>query len=80
VAKGLSLEQFKDILDTEAQKRCREQENTIKNLIGQNKRLIELVKDKEKELVQMQNRCYAMTRGAICIFCNCKDSCQVRNK
>jgi DNA-binding transcriptional MerR regulator len=78
LSKGMSLEQLKEQLEGNAQKRCAEQEKTIKNLIEQNKRMVDLIKDKETEIRQLQNRCYAISRGVLCVFCNIKHKCNAK--
>lgn len=75
MAKGLSLEQFKEKLDTDAQKRCIAQEKTIKELNAQVEQYKGLLKDRDKMIETLQNRCFAQTRGVICFFCGYKNTC-----
>ena len=79
MAKGISLEEFKSKLDTDAQSRCLNQEKTVKELYKQKEKLIELLKDKEVEITQLQNRCRTLSNGALCIFCGSKNTCKAKN-
>jgi hypothetical protein len=72
-AKGLSLEQLKSELETDAQKRCIAQENTIKDLH-------ETIKKQEKLIIQLENRCFVYTRGLACLFCSERNTCKARNR
>lgn len=71
MAKGINLEEFKNQLDTDAQKRCAAQEETIRNLIKQNK-------EQNIEINQLQNRCWALTRGVMCLVCRARDRCKAK--
>lgn len=75
-SKSISLEEFREKLDTDAQRRCKEQEKTIRDLIAQNKQLYELLKDRQKDIQALQNRCYSYSRGLICLFCGMRNSCR----
>lgn len=56
MGKGINLEEFRNQLDTDAQKRCLAQEKTIKELNSQLSQLKGLLKDRDKLIVQLQNR------------------------
>ena len=71
----LSLEAFRTSLDSEAQQRCKAQEATIKNLHGQVKQLRELLTDREEDLRVLANRCWALSRGSLCLFCGMRGHC-----
>lgn len=75
MAKGISLEQFKNQLDTDAQKRCLVQEKTIRELSSQVKSLNELLKDRDNLTTVLQNRCFALGGRVLCLFCGCKNTC-----
>lgn len=79
MAKGINLEEFKNQLDTDAQKRCIAQEKTIKDLHEVIKNNNQIIKQQETLIMQLQNRCYAQTRGILCIFCGVKNKCEARN-
>jgi DNA-binding transcriptional MerR regulator len=78
LSKGMSLEQLKDQLEGDAQKRCAEQEKTIKSLIEQNKRFAETIQDQQKIIRAIQNRCRALTGGLMCLFCDFKQDCKAK--
>lgn len=73
MAKGISLDQFKSQLDTDAQKRCIAQENTIKELHSQVKQLRQLLEDRNIEIAALQNRCFVFQRGLLCGNCMIKN-------
>lgn len=75
MAKGINLEQFRNQLDTDAQQRCLAQEKTIKELNLQVNQFKGLLKDRDTLIIQLQNRCFAQTRGLICLFCGCRNTC-----
>lgn len=72
MAKGLSLEEFKSQLDTDAQRRVRAQEETIKSLHAEIKDLRE---QRDKEAYFLFNRCMVQSKGFLCIFCGLKSRC-----
>jgi DNA-binding transcriptional MerR regulator len=78
LSKGMNLEQLRESLDTDAQKRCAEQEKTIKSLIEQNKRFAETIQDQQNTVRAIQNRCKALTGGIMCLFCDFKQDCKSR--
>ena len=80
MAKGMNLEQFKDQLDTDAQKRCIAQEKTIKELLYRCEQYKSLLKDRDKTIEQLQNRCFAQTKGLICLFCGFASDCKARRR
>lgn len=75
MGKGINLEEFRNQLDTDAQKRCLAQEKTIKELNSQVAQLKGLLKDRDKLIIQLQNRCFVYTHGLICSFCGCRNTC-----
>lgn len=72
MTKGISLEQFKNQLESNATKRCEAQEKTIKELHEQ-------IKDKDEWIRVLQNRCYTLSYGALCGHCGGKDNCKSKN-
>lgn len=71
----MKLEQLRRELDTDARQRCQAQEETIKNLIDQNKRLSGLLREREDDIRALQNRCFVFTRGTFCSTCLMRSSC-----
>lgn len=69
MAKGISLEQFKNQLDTDAQQRCLAQEKTIKELEAK-------IKTRENHIRILQNRCRVLSSGVFCDKCGMKDICK----
>jgi len=72
----MNLDELKATLDTEAQKRNRTQENTIKELQAQISNLhtqLHVKREKEEQhaniIRALQNRCWMQSRGQICDFC-----------
>jgi len=80
MSRGINLEEFRSQLDTDAQRRCRTQEEAIKKLQGQIKDLQELVKDKEHIIENLQKKCFVQSFGALCLFCNFRTICTARTK
>lgn len=76
----MNLEQFKNEMDTDARKRCEQQEATIKKLHEENRKLSEDVIAMKKTVHQIQNRCHALTLGAMCRFCGFFETCNSRTK
>ena len=81
--KGMNLQEFKETLEGDAQKRCKAQEQTIKDLHSELKSkddhietLLESIKKRDHTITMLQNRCFAQTRGLLCMFCGYKHSCQ----
>lgn len=73
MSKGISLEQFRNELEGDAQRRCLNQEKTIKELQTE-------IKEKDKLIQRLENRCFLTTRGTLCIFCFMKKDCTARNE
>ncbi len=71
----MRLEEFKAALESDASKRCEEQELTIKALHARindlNQSIHRLTKDKR----QLMNRCKVSSRGLLCLFCGFKNEC-----
>ena len=72
----MKLHELRQELDTDARKRCEAQEETIKNLIGQNKQLAALLKDRDDSISGLQNRCFIFTRGILCGRCTMQYTCR----
>ncbi len=75
MAKGISLEQLKVELDTEAQQKCAKQNNTIKSLNNKIQSLLEILIKKENSINALQNRCFALSKMELCLFCEFKENC-----
>jgi DNA anti-recombination protein RmuC len=75
MSKGISLEQFRNQLEGDAQKRCEAQEKTIKELTERLKNTEELSKDKDHLIAALQNRCWVFTQGTMCHYCDCRWTC-----
>lgn len=74
----MNLEQFKERLDTDAQRRCLAQEKTIKDLHEKLKDY-KITQEKQSDYIRfLENRCFEHTRGVTCIFCRYKNTCQAR--
>jgi len=74
----MNLEEFRSELDTDAQKKCLAQEQTIHELNEQKKDMVKTIESRNKLIKQLQNRCIALTHGTICLFCGIKDECESR--
>lgn len=79
MSKGISLDEFKNQLDTDAQKRCLAQEKTIHEQNEQLRRKTEYIEKQSKMIKALQNRCKAITFGQICIFCDMKHECTAKS-
>lgn len=66
--KGMNLDQLRTELDTEAQKRCRAQEKTIKEME------VQLIQRKD-DTTFLANRCFVHTHGLLCSLCRMRDRC-----
>lgn len=71
----MKIEELRQQLDSDARKRCTAQEKTIHDLILRNKKLEERLKDRQDDIHALQNRCFAMTHGVMCIFCRMRETC-----
>lgn len=71
----MNLEEFKQRMNTEAQERCNQQEKTIRELHAK-------IADQQAIIRSLQNRCFAQTRGLLCIFCGkeVKSTCPSFNR
>lgn len=65
---GINLEDLRSQLETDATKQNLVQEKTIK-------RLNWIISEKEKDIITLSNRCYALSKGSLCIFCMIKARC-----
>jgi predicted RNase H-like nuclease (RuvC/YqgF family) len=74
----VKLDELRKELDSDARQRCETQEKTIKDLIAQNKHLLALLDDRQKDIEKLQNICLVATRGAVCLFCNFRNTCSAR--
>lgn len=74
--KGISLQQMKEQLEGDAQRRCEAQEKTIKDLHYEIK-MKDVQIEKHLDTIRvLQNRCFAQTHGVICIFCEYRHECR----
>lgn len=73
--KGISLEQFREQLETDAVRRNAAQEKTIKEQAEQIKSLRAIVLDKNHAVLMLSRRCKALTHGLICDCCDIKGHC-----
>lgn len=80
MARGINLDQFRETLDTDAQKRCIAQEKTIKELHAQLKEKDALIKRQKYLILTLENKCYVGTKGILCIFCGHKKTCKAHGK
>ena len=76
MSKGLSLDQFRSQLESDSQKKCILQEETIKGLHQIIKDREQLIIENTKLINQLQNRCFAITSGTFCPFCGCRFQCK----
>lgn len=70
MSKGMSFEDFKTQLNTDAQARCIEQEKTIH-------KLIEELKEKDHLIESLEKKCFVGTYGSCCSHCLHNISCKV---
>ena len=80
MGKGLSLEQFKEQLETDATKRCAAQEKSIKELHETLKNRDEYIAALKHRIITLENKCYVGTRGVLCIFCTDKGVCKAHGR
>lgn len=78
MAKGLSLIELKNELDTEAQKKVLKLEQMICELKEHNTNISEVLASRNKLIGQLQNRCKALTQGSLCMVCGLKNECNTR--
>ena len=71
----MNLEEMKAALASDATKKVKEQEVEIKRLKKELAKNDGYLKEKEEMLRYMFNRCIALTRGAMCILCDCQGAC-----
>ena len=71
----MNLEEMKAALASEATKKAEKQELEIKYLRNELKRADGQIREYQEILRVMFNRCFAWTRGAMCMFCRHRDSC-----
>ena len=76
MARGMSLEEFRKELESNAtveneqlKKKIEELEKKIKNQSAEIKWQKEEMSYQRKSIEQLQHRCFAQTRGSICMFC-----------
>lgn len=72
----MNLQDLKKEIESDASKRCQQQEITIKELHAK-------YKERDKLVGQLMNRCRVnsmMMGGALCLWCGCKDECMSRQK
>ena len=73
----MKLHEFKAALESDATIKAAEQEKTIKKLHNRINDLEKSLAEKEKSKQQLMSRCFAQTRGAICMSCGFKEECGV---
>lgn len=73
--KGISLEQFREQIETDASRRCIAQEKTIKELNEQIKSLTSQIDEEADDIRALSNRCFALSHGLLCIFCGMRKRC-----
>lgn len=76
MSKGISLEDFKKQLDSEAQanaKRLKEHADRLAEELVKAKKKIESL---EKDSYFLYNRCRALSYGVFCPFCGLRDQCK----
>lgn len=69
----LKLAEFRQQLETDASRRADNQAKTIRELH-------EKLAEKDRAIRHLENRCYVLTRGTICLFCGYKDRCSAKQK
>ena len=69
----MNLEELRESIASDAQKRCAAQEATIKRLHAEVDTLRERVH-------HLSKRCYVNTRGGICAFCKYEKDCPAINR
>lgn len=86
MAKGISLDEFKNQLDTDAQQRCTAQEKTIKDLYETVRVQEKTIKDLSETIVGeedsiriLQNRCRSLSSGFLCDRCGMRNTCKSQN-
>lgn len=77
MARGISLVELRKELESDATKRCEQQERTIKDLIAQ---LKQAEKNNDALVLmcgQLFNRCHVLNpMGAMCVFCGFRAECR----
>jgi hypothetical protein len=76
----MDLNELKQQLDSDAQRRCKDLEIENRNLKSANRSLLDLLKERDSSISGLQNRCYAFTRGTICHMCIIKIPCSGRTR
>lgn len=71
----MKLEELRSHLETDATKKCVEQEKTIKKLNGIISSLQDRITKRECDVISLANRCYALSRGQFCSYCRITTPC-----
>ena len=69
----MNLQDLKKQFESDTTKRAEQQEKTIS-------RQYALIKQQEILINQLENRCLAITRGTLCMFCSEKRNCEPYKK
>lgn len=77
MSKGMSLQQFKKALESDATIQVETQKKIINGLNKQIKEKEEKIKELENRFQIMCNRCMAHTQGLICLYCGYKEDCNM---
>jgi DNA-binding transcriptional MerR regulator len=75
MAKGFSLEQLRDQLETDATRRNASQEKTIREQNEQIASLKKRITVQTIAVAAMSRRCRALTHGLFCRFCTVSSDC-----
>lgn len=82
MSKGMSLEELRNNLEGDAQKKLTKAEEEIQNLKNKNKALEgalyntrKEVEEKDKQSYYLFNRCRALSRETMCPFCGIRYQC-----
>ncbi|GHU73664.1 hypothetical protein FACS1894184_21460 [Clostridia bacterium] len=72
----MKLQEFKEMMDTDATRRCEAQTKTITELLEQIKELQRIIQERDRECKLISNRCYELSHGKACCDCWASDSCR----
>jgi hypothetical protein len=82
MAKGMSIEELRKSLESDATKQLDELKTENENLTAANKYLkahggeqLEKILEQQKIILQLENRCIALSGGVMCDWCGLKVSC-----
>ena len=72
----MNLDEMRQALSSDATEKAERLEKRIKKLEAEIKWKEAIIAERDKILKAMFNRCYVMTGGAMCIWCECRDLCK----